>query len=233
MDEVQLNHMSERQQTVLLVSSDGYLRDAAKRELKHRRPDVRISSVNSMDAALQAIEEGAPNVILLEEGVRSLDSRDEAEGMSKLDAQVKVLGIHAPVVVIGRAERGPRLMAMVEAGSADYVLHAAGSITAALALLERRLIQAQSIADSAPTGSQEWSRDFAEVLRHELNNPLTGILGNAELLLAEISRQNDGRLPHGGLERVETIAALAMRMRETVRQLSHEWESRSDAVRSA
>ncbi len=28
----------------------------------------------------------------------------------------------------------------------------------------------------------------------ELNNPLTGILGNAELLLAEMHRKNDGQL---------------------------------------
>ncbi len=40
-------------------------------------------------------------------------------------------------------------------------------------------------------------------------------------------------MPSGGLQRVETIAALAMRMRETVRQLSQEWEARSEAVRSA
>jgi signal transduction histidine kinase len=79
--------------------------------------------------------------------------------------------------------------------------------------------------------ADEWHKDFAEVLRHELNNPLTGILGNAELLLAEIARKKDGKLPYGGLERVETIAALAMRMRETVRQLSHEWETRNDPVR--
>jgi nitrogen-specific signal transduction histidine kinase len=71
------------------------------------------------------------------------------------------------------------------------------------------------------------------LLRHELNNPLTGILGNAELLLAEINRKKDGQLPQGGLERVETIAALAMRMRETVRQLSHEWETRNEMLRSA
>jgi signal transduction histidine kinase len=69
-------------------------------------------------------------------------------------------------------------------------------------------------------------------LRHELNNPLTGILGNAELLLAEIARKKDGKLPHGGLERAETIAALAVRMRETVRQLSHQWEARNDPVRT-
>ena len=32
-------------------------------------------------------------------------------------------------------------------------------------------------------------RNFGELLRHELNNPLTGILGNAELLLVELQRQ--------------------------------------------
>ena len=67
-------------------------------------------------------------------------------------------------------------------------------------------------------------------MRHELNNPLTGILGNAELLLAKIARKKDGKLRYGGLERVETIAALAMSMRETVRQLRHEWEARNDPV---
>ena len=90
----------------------------------------------------------------------------------------------------------------------------------------------QRVADSVPARAPEdWSKDFAEVLRHELNNPLTGILGNAELQLAEIARKQDGKMPYGGLERVETIAALAMRMRETVRQWSHEWETRNDPVR--
>jgi signal transduction histidine kinase len=44
-----------------------------------------------------------------------------------------------------------------------------------------------------------------------LNNPLTGILGNAELLLSEIRRKSDGRLPQGAPQRLETIAALAVR----------------------
>lgn len=106
-----------------------------------------------------------------------------------------------------------------------------GCITIAAGLLERRLAQDQSAVAAVSRFTEDWEKDFAEVLRHELNNPLTGILGNAELLLAEISRRNDGQLPSGGLQRVETIAALAMRMRETVRQLSQEWEQRSDAVR--
>jgi hypothetical protein len=68
--------------------------------------------------------------------------------------------------------------------------------------------------------------NFAELLRHELNNPLTGILGNAELLLAEVRRQNSEPLSGSGLKRLETIAALAVRMRETVRRLSLACESR-------
>jgi signal transduction histidine kinase len=66
-------------------------------------------------------------------------------------------------------------------------------------------------------------RDFGEVLRHELNNPLTGILGNAELLLVEM-RRNQVELPPQAQTRLETIAVLAVRMRETVRRLSEEWE---------
>jgi signal transduction histidine kinase len=67
---------------------------------------------------------------------------------------------------------------------------------------------------------------FGELLRHEMNNPLTGILGNAEPLLAEVRRKNDSRLAQGGQQRLETIAALAVRRRETVRRLSQECETR-------
>jgi len=72
--------------------------------------------------------------------------------------------------------------------------------------------------------------DFGQLLRHELNNPLTGILGNAELLLSEIRRKNGGRMPQSGQMRLETIAALVVRLRETVRRLSQEWKRRK-AVR--
>jgi len=70
-------------------------------------------------------------------------------------------------------------------------------------------------------------RDFGEVLRHELNNPLTGILGNAELLLVE-TRRKSVQLPPQAQARLETIAALAVRMRETVRRISEEWEAHAE-----
>jgi hypothetical protein len=42
----------------------------------------------------------------------------------------------------------------------------------ALDLLENRLARHQQIAEIVPAeAAQEWSKDFAEVLRHELNSP--------------------------------------------------------------
>jgi signal transduction histidine kinase len=213
---------SPKRQTILLVIDDAVVSAAARRELETRRPDVRVSAVNSVEAALRQVEQAAPNVILLAEDLRELELNGETFRLEKV---VKALGMFAPVVVMGVANRDVHLNALI---AADYVPQAEGCLTVALGLLERRLDRARRIADSSPAVLDGWSRDFAEVLRHELNNPLTGILGNAELLLAEINRKKDGRLPFGGLERVETIAALAMRMRETVRQLSHRWEVRGD-----
>ena len=74
---------------------------------------------------------------------------------------------------------------------------------------------------------------FGEILRHELNNPLTGILGNAELLLAELRRKGPAPISDSGIRRLETIAALAVRMRETVRRLSQASESSEESLRSS
>jgi signal transduction histidine kinase len=97
--------------------------------------------------------------------------------------------------------------------------------------IETRLAKTKDFMDDPGGPLAGAGDDFGEVLRHELNNPLTGILGNAELLLAEIRRGNDGRLPLGGLQRLETIAALAVRLRETIRRLSQEWELRDAELR--
>jgi DNA-binding NarL/FixJ family response regulator len=96
---------------------------------------------------------------------------------------VPALAVYAPVVVMGGAERETSLKALIAAGVADYVTRSDGSMNNALNLLEDRLARRQRIAECVPAkAAEEWSRDFAEILHHELN---AGILGNAELLLAE------------------------------------------------
>jgi signal transduction histidine kinase len=246
--------MSEARQTILVISNDALLCRAVRCDLETRRPEVHVSAVSGIAAALKIMETTAPSVILLAaesldylpddlsgelpDGPRD-DSRIAAGGeelrihIPALGAAVNALAEYAPIVVLGQASWEPGLQALIAAGEADYVPRSDGCIAIAAGLLERRLAQAKPPSGGDSNLAEYWEKDFAEVLRHELNNPLTGILGNAELLLSEITRRNDGQMPSGGLQRVETIAALAMRMRETVRQLSQEWEARSEAVRSA
>ena len=54
--------------------------------------------------------------------------------------------------------------------------------------------------------------DLVAHVRHEINNPLTGVLGQAQLLLRE-------ELTPGARRRVETIEQLAGRIRDVVAKL--------------
>jgi len=232
--------MTIGEQTVLLVSDDPSLWAAARRRLEARDGHPRVAAVCSMSAAHRILEATAPAVILLEEAAVETQPEGPLGKVPRLDAAVSSLAIHAPVVVIGPAEREEELSVLVAAGVADYLVRSANCLTTALERVERRLQAAQDRnngvarqAEPSPGGSDASNReDFGGILRHELNNPLTGILGNAELLLAEMRRRDDGQFSKSGQQRAETIAALAVRMRETVRRLSERWESHHDSLQS-
>jgi len=236
--------MTPREHSILLVSDDAALRATARHELETIDERRHVSSVSTVEAARRIVEDAAPAVILLTEAAETPEPGKLHARAERLDIAVSSLASYAPVVVIGAAEHQTELSGLVAAGAADYVVRTGGCLTVALGLMERRLRQAQSDAQAWPApeeflaarrknASGEPDReDFGEVLRHELNNPLTGILGNAELLLSEIRRKSDGRLPQGAPQRLETIAALAVRLRESVRRLSTEWELRQNPVDS-
>jgi len=222
--------MAKSEATILLVSEDADLRRKTRKELEIRRAGVRVTVVSNLDAAWRVVEDTSPDVILLEDPSVS-EGGEGAAVRAPLTTAVSSLASYAPVVVIGAPEHRGELSALLSAGAADYVERREGCLPLALQHIERRLEDAQNLGRHVHEALPCAGEDFGEVLRHELNNPLTGILGNAELLLAEIRRKNDGRLPNGGQQRVETIAALAVRLRETVRRLSQEWEMRQPAAR--
>jgi signal transduction histidine kinase len=64
--------------------------------------------------------------------------------------------------------------------------------------------------------------DLVARVRHEINNPLTGVLGQAQLLLRE-------DLNEKARKRVETIETLAMRLRDIVGQLRQVQRPSADA----
>jgi signal transduction histidine kinase len=218
------------EQTILLVSDDAELWAAARREFEAKEEGLRVTTVSTLDAARRIMEDAAPTVILLEERSVMAESAGRLGKMPRLSTVVSALAVHAPVVVMGAAGHQRELDTLVAAGAADFVEHGGRCLPMALERVERRLQHAQQVASKAKefvaAAEAADGEGFGEILRHEMNNPLTGILGNAELLLAEVRRKNDGKLPHGGQQRLETIAALAVRLRETVRRLSEQWEAR-------
>ena len=135
----------------------------------------------------------------------------------------------SPVIVIAASRRQAELAHWIDQGDVEFVPNVGEFVLLAAAFIARRLRWAE-LADSPvslPWG--ELPPDFASILRHEINNPLTGILGNAELLL-EHSRD---KLAPNLLQRVETVFDLAVRLRETTRRLSNAWEREQSEARSA
>ena len=67
----------------------------------------------------------------------------------------------------------------------------------------------------------EETADLVARIRHEINNPLTGVLGQAQLLLRE-------DLTERSRKRVQTIEDLAIRLRDIVAQLREVQRPSSD-----
>jgi signal transduction histidine kinase len=66
---------------------------------------------------------------------------------------------------------------------------------------------------STPDARLREAVEIAARIRHEINNPLTGLMGQAQLLL------RDDNLDAGTRRRVEIIEQLAKRIRDTVAEL--------------
>jgi signal transduction histidine kinase len=216
-ENVQLLH----ERTVQIVCADRLLARSYGRELERGGEPYRLWAASSPAEARLQSARLEPDVILFDQSA--------AAGEDSLEPVVALLTEAAPVVVVAATERQAELAFLITSGAADFVARGENSASIAAGLVERRLRLADAAARAIPFPGGGAAGEFGEILRHEVNNPLTGILGNAELLLA---RRN--RLPPAVVERLETIAELAVRLRETVRRLSDAWEERhDDPVRSA
>jgi signal transduction histidine kinase len=171
-------------------------------EALHLRPIARRAEAQRLAAGI--------SVFLLDE------SGIETPSKQVMKRTVERLVEVAPVIVVAAPERQSDLAALLNSGATDFVARTGHFVPVAVGLVERRLQLARmGMVPSSEEIKNARSADFGEILRHEVNNPLTGILGNAEMLLA----RRDA-LPASAIERLETIAHLAVRLRETVRSLS-------------
>jgi signal transduction histidine kinase len=214
--------MNSMNRTIFIISADPEVAHQCIDELAAFGGSYRTPLLISVEQARTAFLRTPPVVVFLDES--SVDSLRAAESIGSV---VSMLTEMAPVVVAASQAKQAELAFLIRAGAVDFVARMSDFIPIAADMLKRRVRIAERMAGMIEFPHDEVAGDFGEILRHEVNNPLTGILGNTELLLA----RRDG-LPPGAVERLQTIAELAVRLRETVRRLSNAWDEHHEHAKT-
>lgn len=175
-----------------------------------------VSLTANLAQLREAIHTSRPQVILLDE--RLLDAGSLARSVAEFSAQVST-------ILVAAYDRQAEVTRLITDGQLEFVPRSGEWAQLAASLVARRLRWAEIY--KAPSDAFAGG-NIGELFRHEINNPLTGILGNAELILA-----HSDRLPAIDTQRIRTVVELAVRLRETVRRVSNAWEAQSDPARSA
>jgi signal transduction histidine kinase len=204
--------------TIYIISADSQVGQRCIDELAAFGGHYRTPTAISIGHARSSFGKTPPAVVFLDES--AIDPLRDGES---LESAISLLTETSPVVVAAAPERQSDLAFLITAGAVDFVIRMGNFVPIAAGMLERRARIAARVTGMVQFPSDDLAGDFGEILRHEVNNPLTGILGNTELLLA----RRDG-LPLTAIERLQTIAELAVRLRETVRRLSNAWDARHE-----
>lgn len=198
--------------------ADTKLAQDLSREIESRNYSASISVAESLPQLMHNLMESRPKVILLD---------DELVMGAPLLEFLGQLTENAPVVLIASWDRQEEIAKFVAEGKVEFVGRH-GNVASLAASLILRHLQASERALSRPSSTSGMPEDIAEIFRHDINNPLTGILGNAELVLS-----HSAKLPAADIQRLQTVVELAVRLRETIRQLSDAWEAQAQTLKSA
>lgn len=210
-------------QTIFVICADLVVRGECINELAALSSRYQLPVASSVEQARKVFAHKPPAVIFLDES--AIDPPHDGQS---LEFSVAMLTETAPVVVAAAPEKQAHLAFLISSGAVDFVMRTNDFTLIAAEKLDQRVRMAERVSGMIQFPSDGLAGDFGEILRHEVNNPLTGILGNTELLLS----QRD-RLPPAAVERLQTIAELAVRLRETIRRLSNAWDENNQHARPA
>jgi signal transduction histidine kinase len=203
----------------LLASADPAVAERLSAEIK-RLPNAPPALIASSLLQLRLLaSRHAPEALFID--------GDLIEGAPLAEA-LRPFSAIAPVILLDAPRRQAEIARLVAEGDVEFVARVGDYISIAASLVERRVRWTRM---SESLLGPPWAAvhgDLGTIFRHEINNPLTGILGNAELVLG-----HGERLSAIDTQRLQTVVDLAVRLRETIRRLSNTWERRPSSLTPA
>lgn len=195
----------------VLGTADPALSQRLSRELGITAPKQTILVAGTLTQLRELLKTCTPGVIFVDS--------DLLGGVPLPDAVRRIVPA-GPVLVLAPLNAQADLAKLVADEGVDFIARVGNFVPLACALITRRLKQAQRPALDPCRPAEQKSAGMGEIFRHEINNPLTGILGNAELVLAH-------REHFSGVEiqRLQTVVDLAVRLRENIRRISNSWDA--------
>jgi nitrogen-specific signal transduction histidine kinase len=207
------------ERSVLLGVADAALGEHLAHELQRFVNQGAVTVVSHLSQLHERLRESTARAIFLDEAI--------LQGAPLIELLRQLTG-RAPVILLGAIEHRADISRLVAEGDLEFVARTGDFVPLAVSLIERRLRWAERSETALGPPWAGLPADGAEILRHEINNPLTGILGNAELVLA-----HRDRLPAADTQRLQTVVDLAVRLREITRRLSNAWETQPPSLKSA
>lgn len=204
--------------TSLLGCADAAIAQRLASEMERIADAGRPAVASSLPQLRLLVARTAPKVIVVDHAL--------FEGAA-LAQPLRQIAAKAPVILLAPPERQAEVAGLVAGGEVEFVGRTGDFLPLAIGLIERRLRWAAMSNSVVGPPWAELPGDIATIFRHEINNPLTGILGNAELLLAHCDR-----FSAVDTQRLQTVVNLAVRLRETARRLSNAWESHPRSLKS-
>lgn len=197
---------------VMLAVADASLAERIARAIPPLGENRHIAIASSLLHLRLLASRSAPEAILIDGYL--------AAGGPLSDA-LRPFAAMAPVVLLAPPERQAEAARLVGDGEVEFVARTGDFVPLAASLLARRIRWARMSESLLGPPWAAVNGDLGAIFRHEINNPLTGILGNAELVLG-----HSERLAAIDAQRLQTVVDLAVRLRETIRRLSDSWERR-------
>lgn len=175
---------------------------------------LETEAVNDGAEAWRTFEEWRPELVVLDVDMPIVDGLEVCRRIRELDDKHEVF-----VLFLAERDQPEALEALLDAGADEFIAKPTSpeDLRARLMVARRRIAQdaAQRSAE-AELAKSRWLSGIGEAtlsLQHEINNPLSALLGNAELMIMELEEKGEKN------ELLSVIHEQALRIAEVVRRL--------------